>query len=211
MKALCIVLMLLPLYHAMTQTDPCSCTPSVGSIRPYRLPAKWETLGHTYPKGKKSLKPSTIHSWETKYSAKANSTTVAWNTTRLVATPEESLYTLKGYLWYVKKEVDCDYHIQIGKKSKGAAKRAVVELTIKQCTIQKTLLDTLQGRGYTLTQIRNGVELTKGIQVTIQGLGFYDWQHQLKEPNDNTDADSPLWKQEGTAWELHPVISFEFD
>jgi len=183
----------------------------VGVKRPYRLNAKWDTSGGTYPRAARSLRPSTLHTWEARYSSKANGSTVAWNTDRLVGTPEESLYTMKGYLWFVKVEVDCDYHIQIGRKNKGAARRAVVELTTKQCTLQQILLDSLMIWGYTKSQLKKGIELESAVPVTVQGLGFYDWQHQLKEPDEDTDPNSPLWKQEGTAWELHPVISFTFD
>src|ERR1041385_5047818 len=146
MKTVFIFLFCFSLCLAYSKSDLCNCIPKVGEKKPFRLTAKWETKGKDFPRAKKEIQPSSLYTWETKYSKFADSSTVIWKTPRLTHTPEESLYTMKGWLWFVKKEKDCDFHIQIGRKNKGAFKRAVVELTVKQCSIQKELLDTLIAR-----------------------------------------------------------------
>ena len=210
MKRVSFLLLFLCFNDTFSQPDPCACQPDVGKIHPYRLDAKWETNGTTFPRSKKTITPSTLFSWEKKYSKSANGSIVAWNTARLTKTPEESIYTMNGWLWFVKAEVDCDFHIQIGKKSRAAHRRAVVEVTIKQCQLQNLILDSLFAQGFTMSQIKKGAELKHSLPVTLEGMGFYDWQHQLKKPSANTPAHSPLWKQQGTAWELHPVITVKF-
>jgi hypothetical protein len=185
-------------------TDPCGCEPQHGS-KPYRLDAKTETHFEAYPVSVVLLTPLAIHRWEKKYSAKANANSVDRLTPRLPASPEDSLYTLNGYMWYVRKEIDCDFHIQIGPAGKQGKKRAVVEVTHENCVLQKIIEDTLSARGY-----KFGKEFPHGIPVTVVGLGFYDYQHKLKKAPPNTPPNSPLRRQEGTAWELHPVRSIIF-
>lgn len=184
--------------------DPCDCSPKRGA-KPYRLAAKTETHFTSFAKSGVALTPSAVHGWEKKYFKKVNGNTVAKTTKRLTGTPEDSLYTLDGYMWYVAKEEDCDYHIQIGSKSKQSKKRAVVEVCIENCELQKVIKDTMDARGYAF-----GKEFAQGIPVTVVGLGFYDWQHKLKPPPKKAKPESPLRKQEGTAWELHPVESIRF-
>jgi hypothetical protein len=184
--------------------DPCGCAPQRGK-KPYRLTAKTETKYESYPASGGVLTPLAMLRWEKKYAAKANGTTVGRLTARLHDTPEDSLYTLEGYMWYVQKEIDCDYHIQIGPAGKTGKHRAVVEVTHENCSLQSVIDDTLRARGYTF-----GKEFPRGIPVTVTGLGFYDWQHGVKHPPSSTPPGSPLEKQEGTAWELHPVKSILF-
>ena len=192
------------------QSNPCDCQPSVGEHHPYRLIAKWETDLSKYHRAKDTLAPASLHAWQNLYRQVVNKRTVGWNTPRLKGTPEDSVYILRGWLWYVRKEGDCDYHLQIGKKNKRAKRRAVVEVTIKNCALQRALLDTLLSRGYTLSEISKGFELKRGILVSIAGLGLYDGEHGIKTPPKSVASTSPLWKQEGTAWELHPVFEMSF-
>ena len=196
-----LVLILLTL---LQPTDPCSCTPQHGK-KPYRLEAKSETQYQAYPVSAVLLTPLAIHRWEKKYTKVANGKKVDRITPRLPNTPEDSLYTLKGYMWFVRREIDCDFHIQIGPAGKQGKKRAVVEVTHENCALQKVIEDTLTARGYQF-----GKEFPQGIPVTVVGLGFYDYQHRLKKAPPNTPANSPLRKQEGTAWELHPVRAITF-
>ena len=194
------VLILLILLHP---SDPCGCTPQYGK-KPYRLEAKSETQYQAYPVSTALLTPAALRRWEKKYQKKANGKSVDRLTPRLPNTPEDSLYTLKGYIWFVRKEIDCDFHVQIGPAGKKG-KRAVVEVTHDNCALQKAIEDTVTARGYKI-----GKEFPHGIPVTVIGLGFYDYQHKLKKPPPNTPANSPLRKQEGTAWELHPVRAIIF-
>lgn len=145
---------------------------------------------------------SSTREWQRKY-AKLMKKEVIPTTKRVKGTPEDSLYTLEGYLWYVKKEIDCDYHMQIGPKEKSG-KRTVIELTMDNCEMQRAILDTLKSRGYSA----EGKQFKAGIRVTVVGLGFYDGQHATKKAQEG--ASSSLKKQEGTAWELHPVKAIVF-
>ncbi len=185
-------------------TDPCGCKPSIGK-KPYRQAAKMETQFGNYAKSGHMLAPSDVHAWESLYKKTVNGNTVGRLTARIAGSPEDSLYVLKGYMWFVKHEVDCDFHIQIGTADKSAGGRAVVEVTHNNCQLQKKILDTLAAR-----KDRLGIEFKQGIPVTVIGLGFYDWQHQLKPAPKSAGPDSPLRKQEGTAWELHPVEDIQF-
>lgn len=189
--------------HAQA-ADPCGCVPQRGK-KPYRLEAKTETHFGAYAASAEVLTPLTLFRWEKKYAAKANGKTIGRLTARLHGTPEDSLYTIDGTMWYVKKEIDCDYHIQIGPASKMGKHRAVVEVTVENCTLQSVIDDTLRARGY-----KFGKEFPHGIPVRVSGLGFYDLQHGVKHPPAGTPSTSPLLKQEGTAWELHPVRSLVF-
>ena len=184
--------------------DPCGCTPKRGK-KPYRVAAKTETGYGGFPVSGIVLTPLAIHRWEKKYAQKTSGGSIGRLTARLKATPEDSLYTLEGYMWFVRKEIDCDYHCQIGPAGKKGKRRAVVEISLENCTLQNAIDDTLKARGYDF-----GTEFPRGIPVTVRGLGFYDGQHGLKHPPANTPPDSPLRKQEGTAWELHPVRDLEF-
>ena len=120
-----------------------------------------------------------------------NGNNVSWSTFRQKDTPEDSLYTLEGYMWYVRHEADCDFHIQIGPTSESSKGRAVVEVSIENCALQKKIQDTMAARGYSF-----GKEFKQGIPVTMVGIGFYDWQHQLKPAPKSAVKNSPLRKQE---------------
>lgn len=185
-------------------SDPCGCKPRLGK-KPYRQAAKSETHFDKFAKSTHTLAPSDLHSWQGIYAKKMNGKTVGRVTERKTGTPEDSLYVLKGTMWFVRREIDCDYHIQIGTADKKAGGRAVVEVTHQNCGLQKEIEDTLAARKYPL-----GVEFKRGIPVTVVGLGFFDWQHKLKPAPKSEGPNSPLRKQEGTAWELHPVKDIQF-
>ncbi len=145
---------------------------------------------------------SSTREWQKTY-AKLMKREVIATTKRVKGTPEDSLYALEGYLWYVKKQIDCDFHMQIGPKEKSG-KRTVIEMTVDNCELQRAILDTLKSRGYSA----EGKQFKEGIRVTVVGLGFYDGQHATKTAKKG--ASSSLKKQEGTAWELHPVKAVVF-
>lgn len=181
--------------------DPCDCKPQVGK-KPYRFEAKREKQYESYPVAQKPMTLSSTRQWQKEY-AKLMKREVTRETKRVKRTPEDSLYTLEGYLWYVKKQIDCDFHMQIGPKGKSG-RRTVVEITVDNCEMQRMILDTLKSRGFSA----QGKEFEEGIPVTVVGLGFYDGQHATKKAKKG--AASWLKKQEGTAWELHPVRAIVF-
>ncbi len=111
--------------------------------------AKHETNFNTFAKSNDTITIETILSWEKKYKTKTNQINRKnVNLTRVRETPEDSLYILKGYMYFVKHEKssggDCDFHIEIGpvKKSK---RRIVVEITKDNCSEQKKVMDHIKG------------------------------------------------------------------
>jgi hypothetical protein len=197
-------------HFAKAQNNPCDCEPRVGENHPYRLDAKWLTAVDQFPHSTDTLSAAALHIWQELYAPLANKKAVTWNTPRLHSSPEDSIYTMSGWLWYIRKEADCDFHIQIGDISGMGSKRSVIEVSVKNCALQQTILDTLKSSGYSLSSISRGLELSRGLKVVATGLGFYDGEHGVKTPPKTVRKDSPLWKQEGTAWELHPVIEMHF-
>jgi hypothetical protein len=194
--AFCLGLSILTgLLTAAAQVNPCGCTPNVGKTRPYRLDAKWETKYDSYPVFADTITSFTVRSWESSYK-KNVATKVIWNTKRVKKTPEDTLYVLKGWMWYVKQEVDCDMHIEIGPKQKSG-KRTVVEVTKDNCKLQEAILQRMQTEGYKLK-----TEFKQGLPCVVVGLGFYDGQHPLKANSRKVES--------GSSWELHPVKSIEF-
>lgn len=183
------------LLSASAQQDPCNCKPNVGKKRPYRLDAKWETNYGSFAARADTISSSTVRTWEGCYKKKTKRD-VIWSTKRLKATPEDTLYVLKGWMWYVKQEVDCDLHIEIGPKAKSG-KRTVVEVTKDNCKLQEAILKRMQQEGYKLAK-----EFKQGIPCIVVGLGFYDGQHPLKSESRVAER--------GSSWELHPVKSIEF-
>ena len=195
-RALSIVLFVTAgVFVGEAQQDPCNCTPNVGKKRPYRLDAKWETKYSSYPVCPDTITSSTVRAWERRYQKKMKRD-VIWSTKRLKKTPEDTLYVLKGWMWYVKQEVDCDFHIEIGPKAKSG-KRTVIEVTKNSCELQKAILKRMEQEKYKL-----GKEFKKGIPCVVVGLGFYDGQHPLKSHSRAAER--------GSSWELHPVKSIEF-
>lgn len=192
----CLALLTLTdLQTAAAQKNQCDCNPNVGSIRPYRLDAKWETKYTSYPVCADTITSLTVRSWESRYKKKVKNN-VIWSTKRVMKTPEDTLYVLKGSMWYVKQEVDCDLHIEIGPKSKSG-KRTVVEVTKGNCKLQEAILKQMEKEGYKLAK-----EFKKGLACVVVGLGFYDGQHPLKTKS--------RMAERGSSWELHPVKSIEF-
>jgi len=181
--------------------DPCDCQPQAGE-KPYRFEAKRENKYDKFPVAQEPMKLSSTREWQKKY-AKLMKKDVIRKSKRVKNTPEDSLYTLDGYLWYVNKQIDCDFHMQVGPKSKSG-KRTVVEITVDNCAMQQMILDTLKSRGFSA----NGKEFDEGVPVTVIGLGFYDGQHGAKKAKEN--ASPWIKKQAGTAWELHPVKTIVF-
>ena len=191
--------------HAKEVVDPCGCHDPKGT-RHYRYAAKHEADFDTYPNSHAAITSTTIFKWQKHYSNQTKVITEKARTmSRVKATPEDTLYTLKGWLYFVKDEgagsdPDCDYHIEIGLK-KPSGQRAVVEITKDNCALQKKVADYLTALGH---QWKNRkIELTRGIPCTVVGLGFYDGAHPPSQHGRATTA--------GSSWELHPVKNLEFD
>ncbi len=184
-------------------TDPCNCKDRKAPNH-YRYHEKRETDFGKYAVVQNPITSNDVIDWQKTYrdvtkSLKSRSKEAP----RAEGTPEDSLYTLKGYMWYVKHESsgtdpDCDFHIEIGPKGK-AGKRVVVEVTMDKCGLQQEILDTLSARGYKLRK-----EFTHGIPCTVIGLGFYDGVHP---PAGHGRKNKTTF----SSWELHPVKSIIFE
>jgi hypothetical protein len=191
--------------NAEKALDPCDCRDPKGT-RHYRYAAKHETDFAKHPKSEAEISSTTIYKWQKRYSKQTKVITEKARTmARQKNTPEDTLYTLKGWLYFVKDEgsgsdPDCDYHIEIGLK-KSSGRRAVVEITKDNCALQKKVADHLTAIGYHWKSRR--IELAKGIPCTVVGLGFYDGAHQPSQHGRATTA--------GSSWELHPVRSLDFE
>jgi hypothetical protein len=181
------------------QQNPCDCKGTNPDVQ-YRSKAKHETKFDIYPYAKDTITPETIISWEKKYKKKTkqiNRKNV--NPVRVSGTPEDSLYILKGYIYFVRHEKssngDCDFHIEIGPEKKSK-KRVVVEVTKDNCKEQGKITDQINSLGY-----KFGKDFKKGVHCVVIGLAFYDGWHK---PKNHGRA-----KTHGSSWELHPVQKIE--
>ena len=173
-----------------SQNDPCNCIPKRGKA-PYRLNAKTEKNYENYHTKKKSITPETMRTWEERY-ADRTKRDIDKNAERLKKTPEDTVYTLNGYIYKIIKEIDCDYHIILGGENPSDQK-AEIEVTIENCDLQKKIMQYMSNHNLHFNR-----EFGEPVKCQVKGLGFYDGQHGVK-------------KLTGTAWELHPVKSLKFE
>ena len=211
MKYFLVVFFLLICEFIFAQTTTtCECEPTTKFENQERSSAKHETYYANYKRKKDTVDVKFIYSWEKLY---ADSTkNISKNpqnskSYRKHKTPEDTLYIVKAYMWFVKKEGnDCDFHIEIGpKRSNGT--RVIIEVTRENIDLQKKIkahLNTLElkimGCG---TGDSKKAHFKKGIPIVVIGLGFYDVSHK---PNTN-HGDKHTKKY---SWELHPVKDIIF-
>jgi hypothetical protein len=202
MKILYALLLLVSVQIALAG-DPCGCKDIKGTHH-YRHNQKHETDYEKFPKAKDAIASQDIIGWQKRYVQAMKATkSKSLDQPRKKNTPEDSLYTLKGYIWYVKHEksgkgADCDFHIEIGTKNRSG-RRVVVEVTKDNCRLQQEILDTMQSHGFSLKK-----EFDQGIPCTVVGLGFYDGVHP-------PSGHGRKGKTTFSSWELHPVKSIMFE
>jgi hypothetical protein len=190
--------------------DVCECQAGTSKERQQRSGAKHETDASKYALKKKFISVKDVYKWQGQFSSiTKNIKTDPRNkmSLRQHDTPEDTLYTLKGYMWFVKVEDnDCDMHIEIGDKSSSAT-RIVVEVPRENLALQKKIKKQLDDRDLPIlgcgTSNAEKAHFPKGLQVLVAGLGFYDASHK---PNTN-HGDSHTKKY---SWELHPVVDITF-
>lgn len=183
--------------------DPCKCN-DVRAPHHYRYAQKHETNFAKFSTASHEISPADIIGWQERYRDQTKGfrkRTVPLP--RLEQSPEDSLYSLTGYMWFVKHESkgpdrDCDFHIEIGTRKKSG-RRAVVEVTDDNCRLQQVILDTLESRGYKLKK-----EFPEGIPCTVTGLGFYDGIHP-------PSGHGRRGKTTFSSWEIHPVKDIVFE
>ena len=152
-----------------------------------------------------------IYKWQKKYQAKTD--IIKTNpanpaSKRQHDTPEDSLYILKGFMWFVKQEDnDCDLHIEIGTKD-SAATRIVVEVPRENQELRNKIFKKLESLhlkivNCTISKSKKAHFKTP-LPVIIIGLGFYDASH--KPDTNHGDDHSKKY-----SWELHPVKEIIFE
>jgi hypothetical protein len=184
--------------------DPCNCKSTDPTLQ-YRTLTKHRKSFSHYAKASAVITPQTIMGWQQTYNqrtANINRSNESKRLRKMKGTPEDTLYTLKGYIYYITIQEDCDYHIEIGTDDPNAP-RAVVELPNDKCSVQQKLLNQLRARGITIKSFKLKREFPDGIPCMVKGLGFYDGWHA---PDDHGRPQT-----HGSSWELHPVVSIELD
>ena len=193
-----ILFLLSLLFSGQKSQEGCGCKPEVKQSPEisYRFNAKYEKDFSRYAEHSGSITSEMVRSWEMKY-ANVMGSKIAVNTARVKGTPEDSIYTLTGYIYRAKMNAhDCDLHLEISSTDPNAM-RCVAEITKENCGLQEEVLKQLGAKGFILDK-----QNFKGVKCTLKGLGFYDGKHPLKENKK---------REKGSAWEIHPVISIQIE
>jgi hypothetical protein len=189
----------------LAQTIVCVCNPAkeTPKKRQQRSTAKHEIHYNQYAANTDTISVNYIYNWQKQYKSTTSTISTAPASTRVHDTPEDTLYTLKGYIWFVKSESnDCDLHIEIGPKNSGGT-RIVIEVPKENKALQNKLKQHLESLSLKIKGCSGGsgdTHFQHGIPVLVTGLGFYDASHK---PN----GDSHTKKY---SWELHPIKEIEF-
>ena len=167
-------------------------------------------ISNDLPVSNSIIQVEDIYQWQDKY-AKATKT-ISWNPTsnkskRQPGTPEDTLYTLKGYLWFVHLiKFDCDYHIEIGDKDSSAT-RIIIEVLYSNAAVQNKIKHYLDSLGLPIlgcTETNfNKAHFKIGVPVFVKGYGFYDAYHKTNKTHGDHHTNKYLW-------ELHPITDIEF-
>ena len=141
------IYLLMPLHLglAQAQQDPCDCKGTNQATR-YRTKTKHIKTYSRYPKSKLVITPTTVVSWQEIYDNKTSEIgrdNASKKLGKVKGTPEDKLYTLEGYLYFIKMEDDCDYHMDIGSDDPDET-RAVVKLTKEFCSQQRHVFEFIQ-------------------------------------------------------------------
>lgn len=167
----------------------CNCKPALKK-KPYRDAVKHDTNFSALHVRKSFITTETIRGWEKKYPVN-----MLVNTGRMPGTPEDTLYSFRGWLYQVKTtEDDCDLHLQVGPKD-PALPRVVLEIPPEECALQNQLIAALGKRGFRFNE-----QNFPGIYIEAKGPGFYDGKNKGKTDNKH---------EAGCSWELHPLKSIE--
>jgi hypothetical protein len=210
MKLILIVISLCMAKPCGAQPPGCPCTPTTPKSRQQRTSAKHTAVFKNIIERKKFLSTAEMSTWQDRYdslTAGITTTRQAASSKRMHNTPEDTMYTIKAYLWFVKLEHnDCDLHMELG-TADSTDTRVIVELPAELKTVQAQLKKELQKRGLPIlncgTSNSNKAHYAKGIPVLVRGIGFYDASHKP----DTNHGDSHTKKY---SWELHPVVAISF-
>ena len=192
------------------QNNACNCYPTTPKERQDRSSAKHETNYGIYKLKKDTISVEYIYGWGDLYYLATKSISKKAENPKSIRkhnTPEDSLYILKGYMWFVKTEDnDCDFHIEIGPKNIDGD-RIIIEVPVENIKTQQKIKDYLNKHGLKImgcgTSNSKKAHFDKGIPVVVVGLGFYDASHKP----DTNHGDKHTKKH---SWELHPVKEIYF-
>ncbi len=205
-----ILLLFLLLNYPDAFAQSCPCTATTKKKNQHRSGAKHATNYDDFVSKEDTVTVTYINKWEKKYKTKTSTISVTPTNAaskRKHGTPEDSLYILKGFMWFVKLEGnDCDFHIEIGPRD-VMGNRIVVEVARENIDLQKKIKDKLDELGEKILGCGTGSTTTAHfdvpIPVVVTGLGFYDKSHA---PNTNHgDVHTKTY-----SWELHPVRDIDF-
>lgn len=211
MRVLVFILFVNGYIYCKAQKPTCPCSAGTKKANQHRSGAKHVTNYEDFVLKEDTITVAYINKWEKKFKAKTNTIkTIPTNpaSKRKSGTPEDTLYVLKGFMWFVSQEDnDCDFHIEIGTDN-VFANRIVVEVTKENTELQKKIRKELDARGEKIldcnTSSTEVAHFDNPIPVIIIGLGFYDTSHK---PNTN-HGDVHTKKY---SWELHPVQEIIFE
>jgi hypothetical protein len=210
MKYLFIILLVFLISPMKAQSLSCPCEATTDISRQARTKAKHETNYKNYALKKDTINVKYIYKWQKRYHDLTKTITIKASkpsSLRKHGTSEDSLYILKGYLWFVKMEDnDCDFHMEIGTKNSYDT-RIIIEATQENKLLQKKIENELQKRNLHILGCHYSnkakAHFKKGIPVIVKGLGFYDASHKP----DTNHGDKHTQKY---SWELHPVQDIIF-
>ena len=196
-----LLLHLLALSSPQARVDPCHCKDGQAPYR-YRSGEKHTTNYSQHPEAKGIITCRDIIAWQHRYSGAMESISPKrLRAARVKGTPEDSMYTLIGSMYFVRHESqkngDCDLHIEIG-TTDPSEMRAIVEVTNDNCDLQRLILDHIASKGYSPSE-----EFGTGLPCVVKGLGFCDF-HQKPFEHGRPG------KTNVSSWELHPVLSIQF-
>ena len=194
----------------VTSQTLCNCEPSTDIDRQHRTVAKHVENYDDFVLKDDTIKVAYINKWQKKFKAITNTITTHANSDnplRQADSPEDSLYILKGFMWFVKLEKnDCDFHIEIGPRI-VTGNRIVVEVTQENTDLQKKIKEHLDLLGEKIMNCGTSSSKTAHfdipIPVIVVGLGFYDASH----PPNTLHGDIHTKR---FSWELHPIRDIIF-
>ena len=181
------------LVYSSSTLAQCPCKPTTKVSNQERSIAKHEKHPENFAQRKDTITVRNIALWDKKYKSKTSALSDQPESKRMTGSPEDTLYVLRGYIWFVKREPnDCDYHIEIGKKNIDSS-RIIVEVPKDNCALQHKIDDKL-----TELNLRKNKHFPAGIPCLIMGLGFYDASHRTDGHHGDSHTNTHIW-------ELHPV------
>ena len=175
--------------------NACGCVSLKTQSELYRAEAKYENDFSKYPEHSGIITSAAVRGWEKTYKKKGKK--VFESSPRMKETPEDSIYSLSGYIYQAKMNAnDCDLHLEIGTENPNKL-RIVAEITKDNCKLQEQIIQLLKEKNFVI-----GQQNLIGVKCNLKGLGFYDGKHPKKKNKKY---------EKGCAWEIHPVISIELE